>query len=122
MIPFILNLPYTLLGFIPAILSGPASIKFNLKPLAIVFEVKSFWWKGWYLKNARAMTVGNIILLSPKILKNDFEHELIHIKQYQKYPLIYPALYYYEFFKKGYKQNKFEDEAYRLSKSIYKGK
>jgi len=48
------------------------------------------------MKHARAMTIGHIILLGPKELKNDFEHELIHVKQCEKYPFIFPFLYGYE--------------------------
>lgn len=35
--------------------------------------------------------------------------------------IIYPFLCAYELLKNGYRQNRFEDEAYTLSKSIYKG-
>lgn len=71
------------------------------------------------MKNARAMAVGHIILLGPKELKNDLEHEIIHVKQCQRYPIIQPFWYLYELMKNGYRQNRFEDEAYALSKSIY---
>ncbi len=67
------------------------------------------------------MSIGHIILMSPKELKNDFEHEIIHVKQYERYPLVYPLLYYYELIKHGYRMNRFEDEAHTLSKSVYKG-
>lgn len=74
------------------------------------------------MKGSRAMTIGHIILLSPKVLKNDLEHEIIHVRQCDKYPVIYPILYLYELLKRGYRQNRFEDEAYTLSKSVYQGK
>lgn len=122
LIIFILNLPFTLIGIVPTILSVPYSMKLINNPYAFVFKVKKFWWSFGHMKNVRAMTVGHIILLSPKILKNDLEHEIIHVKQGERYPLISPFLYWYELFTKGYRQNRFEDEAYTLSKSIYKGK
>lgn len=120
---FILNLPFTLIGIIPLVISGPQSFKLVYNPTAFVFKVKSFWWGFGYInrKKARAMTIGHIILLSPKELKNDFEHEIIHVRQCDRYPVIYPFLYLYELFKNGYRKNRFEDEAYTLSKSFYGG-
>lgn len=66
------------------------------------------------------MTIGHIILMGPRELKNDVEHEIIHVKQCERYPVIFPLLYLYELLTKGVRQNRFEDEAYTLSKSIYK--
>ncbi|MCL4415882.1 MAG: hypothetical protein M1365_04160, partial [Actinobacteria bacterium] len=60
-------------------------------------------------------------LLGPKVLPNDLEHEIIHVKQCDKYPVIYPFLYLYELLTKGYRHNRFEEEAYTLSNSTYKG-
>lgn len=118
---FILNLPFTLTGILPLLLSVPYQVKLNKNPLAFVFKVKSFWWTFGYFKYARAMTIGYIILMSPKELKNDFEHEIIHVKQVERYPFIFPVLYLYELLTKGARLNRFEDEAYTLSKSIYRG-
>lgn len=120
--PFVLNIPYTSTAIIPLLLSGPYNFRFVKDPITLVFRVRSFWWAFGYLKNARAMTIGHIILLSPKELKKDFEHEIIHVKQCERQPLIHPFLYLYELIKYGYRNNKFEDKAYRVSKSIYKGK
>lgn len=120
-IRFILNLPFTLTGLIPLVLSGPYDFKFIKNSYAFVFRVRSFWWTVGYLKNSRAMTIGHIVLLGPRELKNDLEHEIIHVKQCDRYPVIYPLLYAYELIKKGPRLNRFEDEAYRLSKSVYEG-
>ena len=73
-----------------------------------------------YLKDARGMAIGNIVLLGKAEIK-DLEHELIHVRQYQRYPLIFPVLYYWELFTKGYRKNKFEDEAYRKAGNNYYG-
>lgn len=120
LVPLILNLPFTLVGIFPLILSGPYHIMLIHNPYALVVKVRRFWWAFGYFKHARAMTIGHIILMSSKELKNDLEHELIHVKQYGKYPVIYPFLYVYELVKNGYRQNRFEDEAYTLSKSVFK--
>ncbi|MCX6784296.1 MAG: hypothetical protein NT141_04535 [candidate division WWE3 bacterium] len=71
------------------------------------------------MKNARATTIGHVILLSPKIEVDDINHELIHVVQNQKAPLIQPFLYYFELLKNGYKNNKYEVEAYKKSESVY---
>lgn len=118
---FILNLPFTLTGIIPMILSGPYDVKLVKNPYALVFEVKGFWWAFGFLKKARAITIGHIILLGPRLLKNDLEHEIIHVEQCDRYPVIFPVLYLYERIRKGYRQNRFEDEAYTLSNSVYEG-
>lgn len=68
------------------------------------------------------MTIGHVILMSPKELKNDLGHEIIHVKQHERYPVIYPVLYLYELIRRGNRYNRFENEAYKLSKSIYKEK
>ena len=65
------------------------------------------------------MTIGNIILLTPKILDRDLEHELIHIEQYNRSPFVHPFLYWWELLKHGYRKNKYEQEAYEKSESVY---
>ncbi|MBI2326716.1 hypothetical protein HYU92_00180 [Candidatus Curtissbacteria bacterium] len=121
MIALVFNLPFTLIGIISAIFSLPYQIRIVKNPLSLVIKVRKFWWVFGYMKNARAMTIGYIVLLGPRLLRNDLEHEFIHVKQFQKYPLIFPLLYFYELLKNGPRKNRFEDEAYTLSRSIYEG-
>lgn len=118
---FILNLPLTLMGVIPLILAYPYSFKLIKNPIAFVFKVKKFWFPIIHGRNARALTIGHIILMGPRLLRNDLEHEIIHVKQAEKYPFIFPFLYGYELLKNGSRMNRFEDEAYALSNSIYEG-
>lgn len=121
-IAWLLNLPWTIVGIFVAALSLPWRI--NFKNNALIFDTGKFWWTTLFpwMKGARAMTIGNAIILGPTILPLDFEHELVHVRQYQQYPLIFPLLYYYEIFKKGYRNNRFEDEAYRLAGNKFLGK
>ena len=121
MLAFLLNIPYTVIGLMTALISIPTSVKFRTKPYAFVLNVKKFWWTIGYHKNARAMTVGHVVLLGPNLEERDLEHELIHVEQYQRMPLVYPVLYYIELLRKGYRNNKYEDEAYRRAGNIYKG-
>jgi len=121
MISFVLNLPWTFAAFLAGLISCPTKIKINNVPKAIVLNVKSFWWYSWLprMKGVRAMALGNVVLLGPNILSNDLEHELIHIEQAIKEPLIHPILYSLETFRKGYRNNKYEVEAYDKSSSVY---
>lgn len=91
------------------IISFPYHVQLIKNPYALVFKVKKFWWVFGYMKNARAMTIGHVILLGPRELKNDLEHEIIHVKQSERYPLIYPLFYLYELLIKGVRQNRIGD-------------
>lgn len=120
-IALILNLPWTIIGLICGIISIPQRVKFSSKPEAIIFYIKSFWWYAWLpnAKGVRGMAIGNIVLLGPKELKGDLEHELIHVSQSMREPLIHPFLYEYENMKRGYRNNKYEKEAYEKAGNIY---
>ena len=72
------------------------------------------------MKNARAMTIGHVVLLGPNLENKDLEHELVHIEQYQRAPIIHPILYGLELMRRGYRNNKYEEEAYRKAGNIYK--
>lgn len=122
MIGFILNLPYTLIGLIVGFISSPEAIDMKKNPYAIVLKVRKLWWAIGYMKGARAVTIGHTILLGSRIENKDLEHELIHVQQYERAPLIYPILYYTELIRKGYKNNKYEVEAYRIAGNVYKEK
>ena len=122
MIGFILNIPYTIVGLVVAMISIPTEARWRSYPYTFVFNVKKFWWAVGYMKNARAMTIGQVVLLGPKLEDKDLEHELIHVEQYQRIPLLHPILYYIEHIRKGYKNNKYEVEAYNRAGNIYKEK
>jgi hypothetical protein len=119
MIAFILNSPYTLLGIISVLVCFPYSVNFHQNPYYFIFKVRKCWWAKFHFKYMRACCIGHVIILTDKTLKNDLKHELIHIKQQEKYPFIFWFLYYWETYKKGYRKNRFEDEAYTISKSYY---
>jgi hypothetical protein len=122
MISFILNIPYTVCGLILAIVSYPTSFSFRKKPHCFVIHATSFWWAVGYMKGARAATLGHLVLLSNNLEKGDLEHELIHVEQYTRMPVIHPFLYYVELIRKGYRNNKYEDEAYRRAGNLYKNR
>lgn len=120
MISFILNLPYTLVGLILGLISLPKGFKIDKKSQAIIIKVSYLWWAISYIKGARAATIGHVILLGSKVEDGDLEHELIHVAQYKKEPLIHPFLYFIEILRKGYRNNKYEVEAYNKAGNIYK--
>lgn len=120
-ISFALNACWTLLGLVASLLSLPYKVGFKRRPLALVVFVRSFWWSDWAkaYKGRRATTCGNVVLIGTTADDKDIEHELIHVKQYDAAPFIYPLLYIVETWKKGYRQNKYEVEAYSKSSSEY---
>jgi len=120
-IAFILNLPWTIIGLLVGIVSFPKKITINKKPMAFVFHGARFWWLSWHsrLKYVRGMAVGNVVLLGQNVLPNDLEHELIHVEQIEREPFIHPLLYSIESFKKGYRNNKYEVEAYDRAGNVY---
>lgn len=114
---FLLNLPWTIIGLFFGVLSIPRSMKFQSN--AIIITVHTFWWQFWYLKGIRAANIGHVVMLGSKPDPRDLTHELVHVKQYIRYPFVYPFLYYYELFTKGYRNNRFEDEAYKRAGNFY---
>ncbi len=114
LIAFILNLPWTILGLILTLLSLPRGIEIRKKPLSIIFKVRGFWWYSWLpgKKNVRAITNGHIVQLGPLENPKDLEHELVHVEQAIREPLIHPLLYTIENMRHGYTENKYEKEAY----------
>lgn len=122
MLGFIFNIPYTLLGLALGLISWPLKIEFRKDHYAFIVSVKKFWWAVGYLNKARAMTIGHVILLGYLLENKDLEHELVHVEQNKRMPLIQPFLYYYELIRKGYKNNKYEVEAYSKAGNVYKGK
>ncbi len=120
MLGFILNIPYTVIGLIMGLISFPNKIYFKKKPYAFILNIKKFWWAFGYMKNARAMAIGQVVLLSPSLEANDLEHELIHVRQYERAPIIHPILYLFELKKNGYKNNKYEIEAYAKAGNFYR--
>ncbi len=117
----ILNIPWTLIGLVTAVISIPTKVSFSKNHLAFIFNVQSFWWYTWLpgKKGARAMVNGHIVLLTPQILERDLEHELIHVEQFIRQPFIHPFLYTYQSWKYGYRQNKYEQEAYDRAGNKY---
>ncbi len=118
-IPFVLNLPWTIVGLFLALVSFPHSIRWNKNPTAFVIKIKSAWWGR---KGTRAAAIGHVVLLTPKVENKDLEHELVHVQQSMREPFIHPFLYQVESIRKGYRNNKYEEEAYRLAGNVYKGK
>ncbi len=121
-ISFILNLPWTVCGFIGAILSLPVGLTFSKKPFAFVFKVKSFWWYNWQkgMKGIRGMANGSVVQLGPTADEKDLAHELVHVEQYQREPFVHLFRYWNQSRKFGYRNNKYEVEAYGRAGNIYK--
>ena len=120
-IALMLNLPWTIVGLLAAVLSIPTGIGWSSDPIAIVINVRSFWWYAWVpsLHGVRALTDGHVILLGPHLLPHDLEHERIHVRQAIRLPFVFPFLNASQNFTNGYRHNKYEVEAYTKSDSQY---
>lgn len=121
MIAFVLNLPWMLLGLLLALLSVPKSVRVHHTPFALIFSVRSFWWQTWLpgYKGVRATTTGAVVLLGEKLLAHDLEHELVHVAQYQREPFVHAFLYVFASLRYGYRNNKYEIEAYKKAGNAY---
>ena len=119
MIPVLLNGVWSLAAFCAAIISVPHAIQIHRRPFAFIIWVRSFWWRR--AKRLRASAIGSVILCGPLLEEGDISHELVHVEQHYRKPFIYPFLYFYESMKYGYRNNKYEIEAYARSGSTYKG-
>lgn len=122
MISFLINLPYTIIGIFIALLLIPERFEWKTSPLAVVVYVRGRSLDLGYMKRWRGMTVGHVVILNPDIEEGDLEHELVHVEQYGRLPLVYPAVYVVELMRKGYRANKYEEEAYTRAGNSYKGK
>lgn len=65
------------------------------------------------------MANGNVVQLAPTADEKDLEHELIHVRQYEEAPLVHPLLYFIESLRYGYRNNKYEREAYEKAGNRY---
>lgn len=119
----VLDLPWTIIGLVVVILSFPKRFSLHRNPFSIIADVRSFWWYVWLpgQKGVRAMTIGNVVLLGPRLEKGDLEHELIHVEQYERMPLIFPLLELIEKVKNGNRYSKYENEAYARARNIWRG-
>lgn len=120
---FLCNLPWTIIGLLAALLSVPTSMNYTTQPFAIIFRVGSFWWLTWmpWYKGARAITNGHVVSVGPNADIRDLQHELVHVEQGIRYPLIFPFLHTIEWLRRGYRNNKYEAEAFARSGSRYTG-
>lgn len=115
-IAFVMNLPWSLLGFVYGLLLLPTSIKTDKLALVIVVKVRRLWVNEIFLgRKVRGFTLGNTVLLSNIANDNTYNHEIIHVRQFTKAPFVFPLLYCLQFIKNGYKNNKYEKEACRES-------
>lgn len=62
---------------------------------------------------AAAVTLGNTIIVHPRVKLTGrlLRHELAHVRQWQRYPITFPARYVINHFRYGYEANPYEVEA-----------
>jgi hypothetical protein len=72
-----------------------------------------------FFKRVRGITIGSTVLLGPLETPRVLEHELVHVEQFLRAPLIFPVLYWKELILHGYVRNKYEVEAYTRAGNQY---
>lgn len=62
---------------------------------------------------AAAVTLGNTIIVHPRVTLTGrlLRHELAHVRQWQRYPITFPARYVINHLRYGYEANPYEVEA-----------
>lgn len=62
---------------------------------------------------ASAVALGRTIVVHPTAVLTDrlLRHELAHVRQWQRNPVLFPILYVWNHFRYGYRENPFEVEA-----------
>jgi hypothetical protein len=62
---------------------------------------------------AAAVTLGSTIIVHPRVRLTGrlLRHELAHVRQWQRYPITFPARYVLNHFRYGYEANPYEVEA-----------
>lgn len=125
----VLNLPYTLLGIMVAFVSVPRQV--YLYESVLVIAVRELWWTRillWWKKDlttdikkrgAKGVALGHLVLVGSWLSKEEkmkvILHESIHVEQHERYPLVFPLIYWIETLRYGYVGNRFEKEAYERS-------
>ena len=116
-VKYMLNIPWTVMALLLGVVSLPRSLR--IRDHALVVTVVSFWWHP--ARGVRAMTLGNVVLLGKSLMKNDLEHELVHVEQHMREPLVHPFLALVEVARHGSRDSKYEKEAYRRAGNVYLG-
>jgi predicted outer membrane lipoprotein len=117
---FILNLPLTFVGLILACISIPSRPFWRRDRLAFVFQVQTLWWQLGGRRRVRACAFGHVVMMY-RPLEHDLEHELVHVDQVIRFPLILPFLMLGDYLLHGYRDSYFEEEAYRKAGNVYLG-
>lgn len=126
----LLNLPYSILCFFGALFSLPRKIEIRGPGLIIYardfslikiynFLVHAELRKVMKNKSPKGYALGHVVVIRDDISEDQIEkiiqHELVHVEQGERYPLIFPILSIIETFRHGYANNRFEMEAYDRS-------
>ncbi len=65
------------------------------------------------------MAIGHVVLTSRQSTPLDVAHDVFHVQQARRLPFIFPILNTLELLRKGYKNNRFEKEAYEKVGNTY---
>lgn len=107
------NLPYTMFGIAVGLISIPRSvhIEYVLEVPVVVLHVRTLRWM-FLFPRVRGVTFANTVLIGPLATPTVLSHELVHVEQFLKRPVVFPLAYWWELVWNGYRGNRFEVEAY----------
>lgn len=112
-IKYLINLPWTLLGLCNLVFCLP--YKVELRKDAIVFWALSLGLLQLVAPRGKGCAIGNVVVVRKNMSEKILLHELVHVEQHMRYPLIFWFLNVYEWVTHGYWNNKYEIEAYDRS-------
>ncbi len=100
------------------IISLPRKIRFERTAKVFMLDVKRLWLGEIFLgRRIKGQAFGRVVLLSEAKDEFTFRHELVHVRQYDRMPLIFPLLYCLEIIRNGYSRNRYEEEARQYTKN-----
>ena len=74
-----------------------------------------------FVPRARGVAFAPTVLLGPLEVESDLQHELVHTEQFLRWSVVFPLINAYELLMHGYRNNRFEDEAYNRAGNEYRG-
>jgi len=83
-----------------------------------VYVFEGRWSKTWFEERFHGLVTGEIIFVDYPESADEPEliaHEMEHVRQFREWKLLFPVIYFYELFRVGYMDNRYEVAARRAS-------
>ena len=114
-VSFFLNLPWSLFGLFYGFITVPRKMETGTLYLALIVKVRRLWINELFLGHrVKGCPLGNVVLLSDAADSSTYNHEVVHLEQFTRIPLLFPLFYILESMKSGYRANKYEKLARKI--------